>query len=96
MIEEISRSSNSQNKVSDADFFSTHPFHVEMEKISRQIFFDSSARKLIANVKESSALKTAIKIPQRIPQPFQCEYLLRLLERLEENGLTYKKNEPSD
>ncbi|MBR4642285.1 MAG: AIPR family protein [Selenomonadaceae bacterium] len=38
LIEEISRSSNSQNKVTDADFFSTHPFHVEMEKISRRIF----------------------------------------------------------
>ena len=30
----ISRASNQQNKVSDADFFSTHPFHVAMEKIS--------------------------------------------------------------
>lgn len=38
LISEISRSSNSQNKVSEADFFSTHPFHVEMEKISRRIF----------------------------------------------------------
>lgn len=41
LIEEISRSSNSQNKVSDADFFSTHPFHIEMEKISRRIFAPS-------------------------------------------------------
>ena len=38
LISEISRSSNSQNKVSEADFFSTHPFHIEMEKISRRIF----------------------------------------------------------
>ncbi len=38
LIGEIAKSSNSQNKVSDADFFSTHPFHVEMEKISRRIF----------------------------------------------------------
>ena len=37
LIGDIARSSNSQNKVSDADFFSTHPFHVEMEKISRRI-----------------------------------------------------------
>ena len=28
LIQDISRSSNSQNKVSDADFFSTHPFHI--------------------------------------------------------------------
>ena len=38
LIRNISRSSNSQNKVSDADFFSTHPFHVEMEKFSQRIF----------------------------------------------------------
>lgn len=38
LIEKISRSSNSQNKVSEVDFFSTHPFHVEMEKISKRIF----------------------------------------------------------
>lgn len=38
LIRNISRSSNSQNKVSDADFFSTHPFHVRMEKFSRRIF----------------------------------------------------------
>ncbi|MCD8294055.1 MAG: AIPR family protein [Clostridia bacterium] len=34
----ISRSSNTQNKVTDADFFSTHPFHIRMEKISRRLF----------------------------------------------------------
>ncbi len=38
LIRNISRSSNSQNKVSDADFFSTHPFHVRMEQISRRLF----------------------------------------------------------
>ena len=37
LIGEISRSSNSQNKVSESDFFSTHPFHIAMEKISRRI-----------------------------------------------------------
>ena len=41
LIRNISRSSNSQNKVSDADFFSTHPFHVRMEQISRRIFAPS-------------------------------------------------------
>lgn len=34
----ISRSSNSQNKVSDADFFATSPFHVRMEQYSRRLF----------------------------------------------------------
>ncbi len=38
IIQKISRSSNSQNKVSDADFFSTHPFHIRMEQISRRLF----------------------------------------------------------
>ncbi|MEX2103829.1 MAG: AIPR family protein, partial [Bacilli bacterium] len=38
LMQRISRSSNSQNKVSDADFFSTHPFHIRMEQISRRIF----------------------------------------------------------
>lgn len=38
LVQNISRSSNSQNKVSDADFFSTHPFHVRMEQFSRRLF----------------------------------------------------------
>lgn len=38
LIQNISRSSNSQNKVSDADFFSTHPFHVRMERISQGLY----------------------------------------------------------
>lgn len=33
----ISRYSNSQNKVSDADFFSNHDYHRSMEKISRRL-----------------------------------------------------------
>lgn len=41
LLNEISRASNSQNKVSDADFFARHPFHVEMEKISRRLFAPS-------------------------------------------------------
>lgn len=41
VIPEISRSSNSQNKVSEADFFSNHPFHIQMEKLSKRIFAPS-------------------------------------------------------
>ena len=37
LIQNISRSSNSQNKVSDADFFSTHPFHIQMERCSQRL-----------------------------------------------------------
>ncbi len=35
LIRDISRSSNSQNKVSDADFFASHPFHRQIEQISK-------------------------------------------------------------
>lgn len=38
LIRNISKSSNSQNKVSDADFFASHPFHRRMEQISRRLF----------------------------------------------------------
>jgi hypothetical protein len=35
---EIARYANSQNKVSDADFFSNHPYHIRLEEFSRRIF----------------------------------------------------------
>lgn len=38
LIKNISRSSNSQNKVSDADFFASHAFHRAMEQISRHTY----------------------------------------------------------
>lgn len=38
VIPEISRCANSQNKVSEADFFSNHEFHIRIEKLSRQIY----------------------------------------------------------
>ena len=34
LLSTIAKASNRQNKVSEADFFSTHPFHVKIEKIS--------------------------------------------------------------
>lgn len=43
LIRNISRSSNSQNKVTDADFFSAHPFHIRMEQHSRRIFAPAEA-----------------------------------------------------
>lgn len=36
IVSSISQCANSQNKVSDADLFANHPFHREMEKISRR------------------------------------------------------------
>lgn len=49
MIEKISRCANSQNAVSDADFYSNHPFHVLMEKKSL---------KLLAPPKSGATLQT--------------------------------------
>jgi hypothetical protein len=37
IVPKISRFANTQNRISEADFFSSHPFHVEMEKISRRV-----------------------------------------------------------
>ena len=37
-IQSISRYANSQNKVSDADFFSNHPFHRRLEEHSRRVW----------------------------------------------------------
>lgn len=37
LIPNISRFANSQNKVSDADLWSNHPFHIRMEDFSRRI-----------------------------------------------------------
>ena len=37
LVPKISRFANTQNKVSEADFFSNHPFHQRMEEKSRQL-----------------------------------------------------------
>jgi hypothetical protein len=37
MVPRISRYANSQNKVSEADFFSNSPFHIRLEDLSRRI-----------------------------------------------------------
>lgn len=54
----------------------------------QKIFQDAMSRNLIS-FDEKSDIKTALKIPQKIPSPLQYEKLLRLLKRLEENGLTH-------
>ena len=38
IVPEISRCANSQNKVKSADFSSSHPFHRQIEKLSRRIY----------------------------------------------------------
>ncbi|MDP2079516.1 AIPR family protein [Pseudotabrizicola sp.] len=38
IVPNISKYANSQNKVSAADFFSNHPFHMRMESYSRRVF----------------------------------------------------------
>ncbi len=37
VVPKISEYANTQNKVNAADFFANHPFHIELEKLSRQI-----------------------------------------------------------
>lgn len=36
LVPEISRASNSQNKVDEADFFSNHPYHVKIKELSER------------------------------------------------------------
>ena len=43
LIRSISKSSNSQSKVSEVDFFSTHSFHVRMEQISKRTYAPAKA-----------------------------------------------------
>lgn len=38
LVSNISRYANSQNKVSDADLFSNHPFHIRLEEFSRRLW----------------------------------------------------------
>lgn len=38
LVAKIARFANSQNKVSEADLFSNHPFHIRLEEISRRIW----------------------------------------------------------
>lgn len=37
MVPKISRYANTQNKINEADFFSSHPFHIALEQISRRL-----------------------------------------------------------
>lgn len=46
IVPKISEYANTQNKVSAADFFSNHPFHLRLEEISRRLWAPSSAGSL--------------------------------------------------
>ncbi len=37
VVPKISRYANTQNRISESDFFSNHPYHVEVQKISRRL-----------------------------------------------------------
>ncbi|WP_374581581.1 AIPR family protein [Pseudoduganella sp.] len=37
LVPKISRFANSQNRISDSDFFSNHPFHIVVENLSRKL-----------------------------------------------------------
>lgn len=42
IVPKISQNANSQNKVSAADFFSNHPFHIRIEEYSRRVLAPAS------------------------------------------------------
>lgn len=46
IVPKISEYANTQNKVSAADFFSNHPFHLRIEEMSRRLWAPSSAGSL--------------------------------------------------
>jgi len=46
LISNISRFANSQNAIKDSDFFSNHPFHRSLEKLSRQILAPTSKERI--------------------------------------------------
>ncbi|TGO05363.1 AIPR family protein [Serinibacter arcticus] len=43
MVPKISRFANTQNRVSEADFFANHPYHVRLEEMSRRVSAPASA-----------------------------------------------------
>ena len=46
LISNISRFANSQNAIKDSDFFSNHPFHRTLERLSRQILAPTSKERI--------------------------------------------------
>lgn len=48
IVPNISRFANTQNRISETDFFSGHPFHVELEKLSKQISPPAAPGELVA------------------------------------------------
>ncbi len=47
LVPRISEYANTQNRVSAADFFSNHPFHVRLEGFSRRIYAPSAEGTLL-------------------------------------------------
>ncbi len=54
LIPKISRTANMQNKVSDADFFSNHPYHIRIEEYSRKVY---APEKMIYDYKTKTTQK---------------------------------------
>lgn len=48
LVPDIARFANSQNKVSEADFFSNHPYHQRLEQLGNQILVPASAGSLVS------------------------------------------------
>jgi hypothetical protein len=43
LVQKIAQYANSQNKIKDSDFFSNHPYHRELEKLSKKIIVSPKA-----------------------------------------------------
>jgi hypothetical protein len=79
LVPNISRRANSQNKVSEADFFSNSPFHVRMEELSRRILTParpgvSFQTKWFYERTRGQYLNEKAKLPTRDEKRFTAEY----------------------
>ena len=82
MIPLISRYANSQNKVSDADFFSNHEYHRRVEQISRRLWttFTAQARSHqtlggLGSLGGLRRLEYLVSLPNLVALVRTCAYL---------------------
>lgn len=83
LVGQISRYANSQNRVSEADFFSNSPFHVRLEEISRR---------LLAPALDSSGIRTKW-FYERVRGQYQNELSQRTAAEAKKYQLTFPKSQ---
>lgn len=82
LVSRISRYANSQNRVSEADFFSNSPFHIRMEEISRRV---------LAPVEGSNSFRTKW-FYERVRGQYQNELSRRSAAEAKKFQLTFPKS----